>query len=442
MNSLPQLVHRCVSGLPDVQRVVLAVSGGVDSMVLLHSAVQAQLSQPLLALHVNHQLSPDADRWQALVSDTCAHLGVECRALVVAVNPRGSGLEAAARSARYRAIESQLQPGDLVLMAHHRQDQVETFFLRLARGAGVRGLAGMAALRDWGPARLARPFLAVDRALIEHYARSQSLAWVEDESNTSERFDRNFLRLNLVPLLQQRWPELPAQVCQASEHLREADDLLNEFAAADLLECKARVERVGVSLDLGRLLSWSRPRRHNLLRHWLTVQGYRLPSRKRLDEAEALLSARQDRNPLLDWGDCEIRRYHGRIYCLPAHWQSSGDVLAQVCSTAATVTLGDGSRIAWAPQTPGLPADTYTVLPHRQAPHITRAHPHGRTHSQTLKKLLQEYGLEPWLRERVPLILKDGQLVAVGDLWIERQPAVAAGVAPVWSFPLSGAAPV
>lgn len=428
MTSLSQLVHQFVSDLPEVQRVVLAVSGGVDSMVLLHSVQAAQLPQPLLVLHVNHQLSPHAAQWQALVADTCVRSGIECRALVIEVNVAGRGLEEAARQARYKAIESQLRPGDLVLMAHHRQDQVETFFLRLARGAGVRGLAGITSLRAWGPARLGRPFLAVDKSTIEEYARSHGLVWVDDESNASDHFDRNFLRLSVLPVLQQRWPDLPTQVSQATEHLRESDALLNEFAAADLAQCQPRDERIGVSLDMESLLTWSRPRRYNLLRHWLTVLGYRLPSRKRLEEVDALLVAGQDQNPLLHWGDCELRRYRQRIYCLPSRWRSAAEL------------AGDG--ISWKSQAPGLPPGSYSIVTRAQAPDITRAHPSERAHSQTLKKLLQEYALEPWLREYVPLILRNGQLVAVGDLWIEKGVAVADGVVPVWSFSLPGMARV
>jgi tRNA(Ile)-lysidine synthetase, N-terminal domain/tRNA(Ile)-lysidine synthetase, C-terminal domain len=428
MTSLSQLVHQFVSDLPEVQRVVLAVSGGVDSMVLLHSAQVAQLPQPLLVLHVNHQLSPRAPQWQALVADTCARSGIECRALVVEVNVAGSGLEEAARQARYQTIENQLRPGDLVLMAHHRQDQLETFFLRLARGAGVRGLAGIAPLRAWGPARLGRPFLTLDRSTIEDYARSHGLVWVDDESNASDRFDRNFLRLNVLPALQQRWPDLPAQVSQATEHLRESDDLLREFAAMDLAQCQPRDERIGISLDMGPLLSWPRSRRNNLLRHWLTVLGYRLPARKRLDEVDALLMAGQDQNPLLNWGDCELRRYRQRIYCLPAHWQTSAELT--------------GGTITWKSQSPGLAPGSYSVVTRAQAPDVVRAHPSERAHSQTLKKLLQEYALEPWLREYVPLILDNDRLVAVGDLWIEKGAAVAAGVVPVWSFSLPGMARV
>lgn len=434
MTCLSQLIHQFVSDLPDVQRVVLAVSGGVDSTVLLHSAVQAKLAQPLLVLHVNHQLSPHAAQWQAQVSDACHKLGVPCHPLMVEVDPAGRGLEEAARSARYQAIGQHLRPGDLILMAHHRQDQMETFFLRLARGAGVRGLAGMAPVREWGPARLGRPFLTVDRADIEDYARRHALTWVEDESNTSARFDRNFLRLHVMPLLQQRWPELPAQIGQAMGHLREGDELLREFAAADLLECQPRQERVGVSLTMESLLSWSHPRRYNLLRHWLTQLGYRLPARKRLEEVDLLLRAQQEQNPLLHWGDCEIRRYRNRIYCLPAGWQRAVEGLPQNCSAGESVALSNGGRIEWTAQAPGLPSGTYTLLTRRQAPHITRAHPSGRAHSQALKKLLQEYGLEPWLRDLVPLFLLEGKLIAVGDLWIEKTAAVAFGAVPVWSF--------
>lgn len=438
MISLPQLIHHFVAEQPDVQRVVLAVSGGVDSMVLLHSAVKAQLSQPLLVVHVNHQLSPFAADWQVRVSDCCTRLGVEFAAMAVQVEPRGAGLEEAARKARYAAIEHYLRPGDLVLMAHHQQDQLETFFLRLARGAGVRGLAGMESLRDWGPARLGRPFLTVDRASIERYAQIHALTWVEDESNANELFDRNFLRLHVIPMLQQRWAELPAHASQAMAQLRQSDTLLNEFASEDLQRCHPQPERLGVSLEMEPLRVWSQPRRYNLMRHWLALQGYRAPSRKRLAELDGLLTAKQDQNPLLAWGDCELRRYRKRIYCLPAGW-SRARPAAQDCSTNNDVDLG-GHHLKWTAASPGLPTGDYRVVVRTQAPEGLRAHPAGRAHSQSLKKLLQEYGLEPWLRDHLPLIFLGDRLMAVGDLWIEKSVAVEFGVVPRWSFSLPSSA--
>lgn len=433
MLSLPQLIHHFVAEQSDVQRVVLAVSGGVDSMVLLHSAVKAQLLQPLLVVHVNHQLSPLAADWQVRVRDCCTDLGVEFSAMAVRVEPRGAGLEEAARQARYAAIEHHLRPGDLVLMAHHQQDQLETFFLRLARGAGVRGLAGMAPLRDWGPARLGRPFLAIDRSTIEIYARTHALTWVDDESNSNGQFDRNFLRLNVIPMLQQRWPQLPLQAARAMEQLRQSETLLNEFADEDLQHCDPRIERLGMSIKMEPLRVWSEPRRYNLMRYWLALQGYRSPSRKRLVELDALFAAKRDQNPLLAWGDCEVRRYRERIYCLPSGW-SRANPAAQDCSTDKDVDLG-GHQLKWAAVSPGLPTGNYRVVVRAQAPKGLRAHPTERAHSQSLKKLLQEYGLEPWLRDHLPLIFLGDRLMAAGDLWIEKSIAVEFGVVPRWSFP-------
>lgn len=435
MNRLPQLVRGFVALTPQVRRVVLAVSGGLDSIALLHATVQAELELPLLAIHINHQLSPNANNWQDFVMRECASLGVELVCIKVEVNPAGVGVEEAARSARYAAIESQLQVGDLVLMAHHQLDQVETFFLRLARGAGVKGLAGMAALRPWGAATLGRPFIEVGREEIEQFARSLGLSWVEDESNASEKYDRNFLRLSILPNLQKRWPELPARVQQTSQLLRESDELLGEYAEQDLSSCSPRTERVGCSIEFKLLMCWSHARRRNLLRHWLTKQGYRLPSLKRLDEFESVLNARQDQSPLLNLGDCEIRRYRERIYCLPAHWDRAIFQEVQTVSTNKPYPLSDGSEIVWQAAQWGLPSGNYRIMPRYAASHIQRAHPKGRQHSQSLKKLLQEYALEPWLRERVPLVFDGERLVAVADLWVEHTAAVEQGLWPQWHYP-------
>lgn len=417
-----------------MRRVVVAVSGGLDSIVLLHATVLAEFEQPLLAIHINHQLSPNANDWQDFVSRECARLGAELVCMKVEVNPAGVGVEEAARSARYAAIESQLQAGDLVLMAHHQQDQVETFFLRLARGAGVKGLAGMAPQRPWGVATLGRPFIDVGRDEIELYADLQGLSWVEDESNSSEKYDRNFLRLRILPGLQERWPELSARVRQTSRLLRQSDELLGEYAEQDLRLCDLRVERLGYSIESGPLMFWSSARRRNLLRHWLVKQGYRLPPFKRLAAFESALNARRDQNPVIDLGDCEIRRFRERIYCLPARWNLSFLESEQLINTSASLQLSDGSEISWKVAQWGLPAGDYQLMRRSAVPHIQRAHPKGRQHSQSLKKLLQEYSLEPWLRDRAPLIFAGDRLVAVADLWVEQTVAVEHGWWPQWRY--------
>lgn len=418
---LPQTVRTFVAEQSGVSRVLIAFSGGLDSCVLLHAAVEARLAQPLVAIHVNHGLSPCASEWQEHCANFCRSVGVTFIGESVTVTRLGEGLEQAARAARYRAIEKHLRPGDLVLMAHHEMDQAETFLLRLARGAGTSGLGAMAQLRDWGSARLGRPFLALSRDSLRVYAECCALRWIEDESNIDESFDRNYLRHQVLPLMQQRWPAFPAQVVRAAELQRESEQLLADYAEEDLRTCLPRSERVGASLLAAPLLKWTASRRHLVMRYWLRVQGFRHPSQKRMLQLQYLLEAAQDRSPLLDWSDCELRRFGDRVYCLPAGWNQSllGPVTTDL-TAGASLDLQDGFRLHAVAGQPGLAPRTYSLLPRATCPHIKRGHPVERHHSQTLKNLLQEFRLEPWLRDRVPLIMAGDQLAAVADLWIER----------------------
>lgn len=421
MSPLSQLVHRFVSDLAGVQRVLVAVSGGLDSTVLLHAVASARLPMPLLVVHVNHQLSVNAELWQQHVERVCAQLNVPYACERVSVEAHGEGLEQAARTARYQAIGRHILRDDLVLMAHHQMDQVETFLLRLARGAGVTGLGAMVPVRQWGDARLGRPFLRLTRDQLLTYARQNRLTWVEDESNTSEVYDRNYLRSQVLPQMQQRWPSFAPQVAKAADLLRDGDRLLNEYAAQDLQQCEPREERVGRSIFAGALRGWSEARRNLVLRYWLTLQNYSPPSQKQMAELVRLLDAADDQNPLLNWGDCELRRFRGRIYCLPKNWEWRGfDATACELRAGHTITLACGLELQPVSRQTGFAPGTYALVPRSGLPDLKRAHPATRHHSQSVKKLLQEYGLEPWLRDRLPLVVAGEQLVAVADLWVEK----------------------
>lgn len=418
---LSQIVREFVAEQPGVARVLVALSGGLDSSVLLHAAAQAYLSQPLLAIHVNHGISPHAAEWQLHCENLCSSLGVPFVCEAVTVTREGEGLEQAAREARYRAIEKHLRLGDLVLMAHHQMDQVETFFLRLARGAGNSGLAAMAQLRKWGPALLGRPFLILGRESLRAYAEHCGLSWIEDESNTDDAFDRNYLRLEILPRMQQRWPAFAAQVVRTAALCRESEQLLVEYARQDLQRCEPRRERVGVSIWVAPLLEWTAPRRHGVIRHWLQALGYRCPAQKQLLQLQSLLCAARDQNPLLDWGDCEVRRFGDRVYCLPAGWHCAlFQPVTTLLNADTQCDLGDGFLLGAKVGQPGLAPGKYDLLPRSSLPDLKRGHPATRHHSQTIKRLLQEFCVEPWLRDRLPLVMRGDQLVAVADLWVER----------------------
>ncbi len=416
MNSLDQTVIDFLARHNEVRRLWVALSGGLDSTVLIQLIARIVPSVPVQVLHINHQLSPHASQWQAHCAELAESCGFPFICETVAVSRDGGGLEKAARDARYAAFERHLQPGDMLLMAHHQDDQAETLLLRLLRGAGVRGLGAMAEVRALGQGRLGRPLLGHSREELQEYAVEQHLRWVDDESNQSTSFDRNFLRHEILPLLKKRWPQLSGRWARTAELLQENQALLDEYAGEDLSVAHRRSERLGESIDLNACFAISKSRRNALLRYWVRSLGYSAPQQVHLDQVVQFFEAEEGATPLLAWGDCELRRFGGRLYLLPRLSPPGGT--SQLWNSAQPLVMADGSRLSATSAGSGLRANCSYHLGYRQGGE--RCQPHNRQHSQTLKKLLQEYRLEPWLRDRVPLIYAGDELAAVGDLWVCR----------------------
>lgn len=287
-------------------RLCVGLSGGRDSVVLLHLLVGLGLNGRLSAIHVHHGLSPQADAWADFCRALCGRLGVPLVVERVAV-PRdsGFGLEAAARRARYAAFTG--CGADCLLLAHHQGDQAETLLFNLLRGAGVTGAAAMPVERLLDGLRILRPLLDVPRAAIVSYAAEAGLAWVEDESNANVDFSRNFIRHDVLPLLEGRFPGATERLVSAAGHFAEADLLLVEQAAADWADLV-----VHDALPLASLRRLSPPRLKNLLRHRLRVLGWGTPVASRLDEfARQLLEAEPGRRPQLRLPEGEMRVIRG-----------------------------------------------------------------------------------------------------------------------------------
>ncbi len=406
-------VRQSMQTAPNAQRCWLAVSGGLDSMVLMHIA--APLLGPQV-VHINHQLSPHANSWADQVKASATALGLSCITQQVNVEPKGQGLEQAARQARYAVFEACLETDDCLLLAHHQNDQAETLLLRLLRGAGLAGLGAMATLRPLGRGHLLRPFLHISRAELLAYAQAKHIAWVEDESNASRLFDRNYLRHSIFPSLTQRWPKTSEKLANTAGLLREDYRLLETFLLADLALLEPRAERWGQSIALPTLLTKTPHHRHSLLRTWLNQQQFAVPSQAHLQQIDQLCSARVDSTGCVSFGNCEIRRFAQRLYAMPPvptfnpDWQG-------VWSKDTPPQLPTGSFLPPRPQDLGLPLGNYTLRFRRGG---ERCRPIGRNHSQSLKKLLQEAHVVPWLRDRIPLVYTGEHLVAVGDLWLNH----------------------
>ncbi len=398
----------------------VALSGGLDSCVLLGALVELGLSVQIRAVHVNHQISPNADAWQQHCVDLCERLNIPFTAERVRVVNKGRGIEDAAREERYKVFERHLGANDVLLTAHHADDQAETMLLRLLRGTGPRGLAAMAQQRPLGVGRLHRPLLTFTRAQLEAYAKGRALTWVNDESNSNDDYDRNYLRNQVMPLLGQRWPSFTHKWQQTADLCAEYEGLVGELADDDLRRADLKSELVGTSLSLSYLREISQVRRNNLIRTWLRGQHLSPPEQQHLDQAQRqLVDGRQDAEAQVTWGNLSIRVYRQRMYALPlADLPSVPDFSPEI---APVIELPSGFQLKL-----GLSDVAESPLLRADLPDLhcrfrlggERCKPVGRAHSQTLKRLLQEYDCAPWFRDALPLIYSGANLVAVADLWV------------------------
>jgi tRNA(Ile)-lysidine synthase len=409
-------------------RLVLGLSGGLDSVVLLE--ILRRLAGPLefrlSCVHVNHNISPNARRWAMFCARRCKRHNIALAVHEVDVEPyRAEGLEAAARRARYEIYAKQ-NNADFIVLAQHLDDQAETLLLQLLRGAGVKGGAAMPLMREQDSGRkgkrarspaILRPMLAVSRKEIEAYAKANKLKWVEDESNADIRRDRNFLRHRVLPVIAQAFPGYRATLARAAGHLAEASLILDELAEAD-----AKLAVTGNKLALAELRRIGVARAKNLLRWLLLQQGDAAPEADRLQEClRQLFEAGDDAAVRVVLGACELRRYDGCAY-----------LLRSLAAAPAQLRRDwDGKRMWPLPElggtlhfarAPGAGLDCALIgerglsVSLRQGGEKLRLQPGGSTRS--LKNLLQEARMPPWERERLPLIYCADKLVAVPGLGV------------------------
>lgn len=399
-------------------QILIGVSGGMDSILLLTLMCEQLGPKRIKAIHINHGISENADQWQALVAKYCDQIGVSLSVEKVEVIVSGEGMEAAAREARYTVFERLLDKDGLLFLAHHADDQVETVLYRLLRGSGSKGLAGMPASRPLSKGTLIRPFLNFRKKDLECLAQERGLKWLEDESNADNSFDRNYLRNEVIPLLASRWPEYSQSVTRSAMLSGQADSLSRDLAIQDLRNLDSREERAGWSISITAIKSLEKLRQKNILRHWPEIHGLPALGPKIIDEILlSVLQAREDANPQVYWQSQCWRRYQDRLYLLSL---GGGEMQCENLdwNLQSSLQLSDGSQLRLeACEGRGITAEIDALqVCYRQGGE--RCKPIGRSHSNSLKKLLQEYQLPPWLRDRIPLLYVDGQLIAVGDLWI------------------------
>jgi len=417
-------------------RLCLGLSGGVDSVVLLHLlfAIAPRHQWRVSAIHVNHQLSPNASQWARFCRQLCRERGVPLRVVKVNV-PRGDSIEAAARMARYAAYRK--QPAEHVVLAQHQDDQAETVLLQLLRGAGVKGLAAMPVAREDAvrPAlRLLRPLLEVTRRDIEGYAAAHDLPWVEDDSNNDIYYLRNYLRQEIMPRLEARVPAYRVTLSRAAGQLAEAAQLLDTLALLD-----GAGALTTSALAVAALKDLPEARARNLLRYFLASQGARMPDARRLDEAlRQALSAKVDARVCIDLGDQALRRHRGLLQVAPMQlprdssfmqpWREEHRMVIPELRGVLEMRRRRGAGI----DLEKLLAKPVTLRTRRGG---EKLQPDAARPRRAIKDLFQMQGVPPWQRDRLPFLWSGERLVWVAGVGIDcafRAHAGVPGVTPYW----------
>ena len=408
--------------------VYIAYSGGLDSHVLLHGLTQLRRQIPglsLQAMHVHHGLSPHADEWVKHCRMVCEALQVEfhCEYLDSAPGP-GESVEAWAREARYAVFAKKLPAGNVLLTAHTQDDQAETVLLQLLRGSGPKGLAAMPQNQIFFSGRLLRPLLNLSRRQLHEYAIQQNLIWLEDESNIDQRFDRNFLRHRVMPLLRERWPGTTKNISRSASHCAEAAAGLSELARIDLGGHSSAL------LPLELLRALSPPRQRNLLRHWLKDSGCRLPNTRHIQRIQQdLINGRVDSQPQVSWDGWVIRRYRQSLMVeAAASTVKMDECIAWDLSAPLPLPERLGELVAVQQVDGGI---SLRIDPRRLNVRFRRGGERcrltGKNQTAALKKLFQQWGVPPWQRSTIPLLYQDDELVAVIGYAICAPFAAAAG---------------
>jgi len=420
-------------------KYVIAYSGGLDSHVLLYCF--KQINAAVRAVHVHHGLQTVADDWVEHCQQTCVQLDIPLEVLYVDARQRpGTSPEESARNARYAALQENLAQGECLVTAQHLNDQAETLLLQLFRTASSAGLSAMPAYREFGDHVHIRPLLTFSRKEIESFAYKNNLHWVEDPSNQDVTYDRNFLRRQIVPVLEKRWPELGTQLSKVAELQSSNLQVLEDMAAIDLANVKTMQKaqtkvcacEVLSMLSITKLSRLSSARLLNLLRYWVIKTLAQQPTRKLLVEIEsALINSQQDANPEILFSGYAFRKFRENLYLLKLKntdeinsdidWVPSSELILPALDIRISAVESTGQ---------GLPISLLgksMKLRFRQGGE--KFHPAGRRHSQSLKKLLQEANVPPWERDSIPLLYLDDELIAVVGLWVCKQYSVAEGEA-------------
>lgn len=406
----------------DAEKIIIAYSGGVDSHVLLHLlASNEQLRPKVTAVYINHGLQPEADLWADHCQAIALSLQVGFKAIKVNITTDSArSIEELAREARYQAFKPLLNDGGVILLAQHREDQLETVLLQLFRGAGVQGLSGMPLITPFGNGVMCRPLLDVSKLDINQYAIENTLQWVDDPSNKSNDFDRNFLRNKILPELKQKWPAIDKTVSRSARHCANAHQL-SETLAANFYQ---KIINLDLTLNISEFIKGDNQLQRLGIRQWFKCNQLRMPAEKIVQcVITEVIQAAVSRSPELRGKTYIIRRYRDKLYCLKKTDNSilyhellwPNETKRLNISSELTLLINESdhgvSKTVW--------ESAVVSVKFRQGSEKIRLP--GREGRHTLKKLYQEKGIPPWQRDKIPLIYLDNQLAAIADLWVSAE---------------------
>jgi tRNA(Ile)-lysidine synthase len=401
----------------------LAYSGGMDSSVLLHLfySNKNKINQDIEVLYVNHGLQEEADVWGEFCKNQCQQYKLDFTQLKITGScPKGESIEEWAREKRYLLIEEIMNENEVLFTAHHLDDQIETFFLQALRGAGPRGLASMPLVKKQSNIFLSRPLLSYSREELKRYADKHKLVWHDDKSNSDYRYDRNYFRHKLAPVIEERWPAYRETIGRLINNQKEYKELLDEVALSDMKQVRYKDS---INLDLEVVKTLSIARQKNLIFLWLKELNLKTPGSRNIEKIISdVIYSEEDKSPCVNWKNVEVRRYKNLLYAsektmehdinVEYKWQPESvlNILDETLVAKSDVGKGVSKLKA---------KDSDFIVKFRQGGE--KIHPDDSAHSKTVKQLFQERAVLPWLRDRVPLIYINGDLAVIPGICVDER---------------------
>lgn len=403
-SAVAQYRDRLATSKGHTPSLLLGLSGGIDSMVLLHalSTLSQQSSITLSAMYIHHGVSEHADDWAHFCESVCIQYDVPFFTQQLTIpETRRTSWEAEARRERYAALFTQAAAlSAVVVTAHHQDDQLETVLLQLKRGAGLKGLSGMSVIQQKQQGQLFRPLLSVSRSHIEAYAQYHKLSWVEDASNLDEQFDRNFLRQSILPLLTTRWPAMASTVARSAKHCAESQRLIDD-ACESFWPQVSKNDKLMVSALLTFSYEWQKA----LVRHWFDTHSIAAPSEKRLEQVISACHASEDKQPRIKVGSHWVRRYDDML------WLCTEDTA--LVHTSQEVEKGQVLQLPLNGQYVSVVNHDVEILSVTYGEYFHVVKPMTKPHSKRLSAWFKEWRIPPWLRSSVPLLIVNSKPVAI-----------------------------